>query len=405
MIVYIGIDWSREKHDVCMINERGQVIVSFEIKHDEAGFVEIEQNRQKLDVKPEECIVGIETAQNLLVDYLWDQGYQKVYILPPGVVKSTQGRFRQSRAKSDPWDARLIADMLRTDRHRYCLWKPDNVITRQIRVAVRFINSLTKDITRNTNQLRAVLHRYYPEAVNVFCKVNYLIALKFIQTYPTPDQAEKLTFEEFKKFARENRHTQPKKLAKCYSRLKDSYPPVNQAVINIYAPQAKSIATILEQLVIQKKKWLKKLTTLYLQHPDQKIYSSLPAAGAFLEPALLGKLGDDRNRYPSPSVLQAVAGTCPVTQHSGKRKVIFFRYACDHEFRAIVQQWARASLDYSPWANSYYRAVRPHAKTDSDAIRRLANRWLAVLWRIWQDQVPYDEAYHLKRRALRNKPQ
>ncbi len=146
---------------------------------------------------------------------------------------------------------------------------------------------------------------------------------------------------------------------------------------------------------------LARLGKLFLLHPDYEIYDSLPKAGALLAPALLAKLGDDRARYPTPAVLKAVAGTCPVTDRSGKHLRIYFRTACDHEFRQIVQQWARLSLDSSPWAATYYRSVRPHCKTESDAIRRLANRWLEILWRLWMDRKPYDEAFHLRQHTVR----
>jgi transposase len=141
---------------------------------------------------------------------------------------------------------------------------------------------------------------------------------------------------------------------------------------------------------------LTRLGKLYLLHPDREIYDSLPKAGALLAPALLAKLSDDRARFPNPAVLQAVAGTCPVTNRSGKHLRIYFRTACDHEFRHIAQQWARLTLDASPWAATCYRTVRPHCKTDSDAIRRLE-----VLWRLWSDRKPYDEALHLKQHTMR----
>lgn len=70
--------------------------------------------------------------------------------------------------------------------------------------------------------------------------------------------------------------------------------------------------------------------------------------------------GDDRHRFPEPASVQALAGTCPVTKASGKRKVVLFRYACDREFRHIAQQWARCSLSVSVWANAYWERTRPH---------------------------------------------
>ncbi len=121
-------------------------------------------------------------------------------------------------------------------------------------------------------------------------------------------------------------------------------------------------------------------------------------------PALLAKFGDHRDRFPSPASVQALAGTCPVTDCNGKRKVTYFRKACDRDFRNIAQQWAKASLSYSLWAVSYWRQVRPHCSSDSHAYLCLANRWLSIAWMLWQRRQAYEEAYHLQQRAQHSKP-
>ena len=124
----------------------------------------------------------------------------------------------------------------------------------------------------------------------------------------------------------------------------------------------------------------------------------------FLAPALLTKFGDDRQRFSQPASVQALAGTCPVTAASGKRRVVKFRRACDREFRNIAQQWAISSKPKSLWASIYWEQVRPHCNSDSHAYRCLANRWLAIAWNLWQTRQPYDEAYHLQQRARRSRP-
>lgn len=404
MIVYIGIDWSEKKHDVCYQHENGEVLRTIVIEHSMTGFAALERAREELGVTTEQCVVGLETAHNLLVDYLWDQSYEEVYVLPPNTVKSAQGRYRQSGAKDDRWDARLIADMLRTDRQRYAPWKPDSPLTRQIRATVRFLGQTKKDIRRQSNRLRAVLLRYYPAALHVFSRLESPITLAFIQRYPTPQAGAAVSFEAFKAFSREHQHTQPKKWARNYSRLLAPFPEANQATVDTYQPQAVALAETLEMLVKRKQDWMKRLKFLYAQHPDREIYAALPAAGDFLEPALLAKMGDDRQRFPSPGVLQAVAGTCPITKRSGNRRYVIYRKACDRDFRNIVQQWAKLTLDVSPWAQAYYRSVRPHCRRENDALRRLANRWLAILWKLWQERQIYDQDYHLKQHTLRCKP-
>jgi hypothetical protein len=105
MTVYLGIDWSEQKHDVCFLHPNGEVLRQLTIPHSLQGFTQLDHARQEMGIAASECGVGIETAHNLLVDYLWDQGYHQVYVLPPHAVDSAQGRFRASRAKSDRSDA------------------------------------------------------------------------------------------------------------------------------------------------------------------------------------------------------------------------------------------------------------------------------------------------------------
>ena len=402
MTVYIGIDWSENKHAVCFLDEKGEVIRVQEIAHTLSGFRQLDQVRQSLGVGRQEVILGLETAHNLLVDYLWDQGYEQIYVLPPKAVKSAQTRFRQSGAKDDAWDAHLIADLLRTDRHRYSPWKPDLPLTRQIRAEVRFAQQLGREAVQNQNRLRALLLRYHPAALDAFPHLDSLVGLAFLQAYPTYQQAQALRFEELKLFLREHHHTQTRLWTKLYAALHADAPSSSPELDTAYAPLAVAQAQILETLLRSRNACLSRLEKLYQLHPDREIYDSLPQAGTLLAPALLAKMGDDRARFPTAAVLQAVAGTCPFTKRSGKHAYVLYRKACDRDFRHIVQQWARLTLNVSPWAATYYRVVRPHCQTDNDAFRRLANRWLEILWRLWVDRKPYDEAFHLKQHTLCN---
>jgi transposase len=131
------------------------------------------------------------------------------------------------------------------------------------------------------------------------------------------------------------------------------------------------------------------LRQLFSEHADAFIFESLPGAGELLAPALLAKFGDHRDRFSTAGSVQALAGTCPVTVASGRRKIVKFRRGCGKEFRRIAQQFARASIKQSGWALAYWRDVRPHCASNSDAYRRLANRWPAIIWKIWQDRKPY----------------
>jgi transposase len=400
----MGIDWSQDKHDVAFMNAAGAIIARLTIPHQPDGFRELETTRQQLGVTATECLVGLETAHNLLLDYLWNHGYQQIYVIPPRVVKSSRGRYGHSAARDDTLDAQLLADLMRTDRARLLPWQPDSQLTRQIRARVAFVTYLTHAANRVHNRLRAGLLRYYPQALELFSGLMVPTTLAFIAAYNTPKALAALSYEAFVTFAHQQGYWNQQGLLACYARLHHTPLQASAATVSVYQDETRLLAQQLRELILAKREVQQAINTLFAQHPDQAIFDSLPGAGEFLAPALLAKLGDDRQRFPSAASLQALAGTCPVTMASGKRKRVAFRHACDHEFRQITQQWARCSLRKSVWAVAYWQQIRPRCTSEHDAYRRLANRWLAVLWKLWHSRELYDEAYHLQQRRRRSQP-
>jgi transposase len=405
MIVYLGIDWSQDKHDACFLNEQGLTITSLTIPHTVEGLHKLDSTRQKLGVSASDCWVGLETAHNLVIDYLWSRDYSQVYVIPPNAVKAARSRYSQSGAHHDPSDAFVISDMVRTDQARLQPWHPDSQLVQQLRAKVSLLIYLTHEKTRASNRLTAVLLRYYPAALLVFSRPLPTIAFHLICAYPTPAAARALTWTEFETFARGHHYRQSDaKLRASFARLQAPQPSAAPAVVAAYQGEAVLLAQHVLRLSHTKTEQTDELGRLFEQHPDADLFLSLPGTGPFLAPALLAKFGDDRRRFSSPFGLQCLAGTCPVTSQSGHRRIVKFRKACDHEFRTITQQWARASLSQSTWAADYFQRLRPQCDSDSHAYRCLANRWLVIAWRVWQDHHPYDEAFHLQQRAERQLP-
>jgi transposase len=402
MKVYIGIDWSKEKHDIVYMNEQGGVIVGQTVAATPAGYEALDEQRRKLGVDAEACLVGIETEHNPLVDYLSASGYSQIYILPPSKVHASRGRFRQSGASSDQKDAQLIADIVRTDEKRLRVWRPNSDLTQQLEILVSLEHFLCHNQVQLVNRLRSVLWRYYPQATQVFCTLDSQIALEFIIAYPNPQAAASLSYAEFEQFAQQHRYRKPKLLPGCFARLQSGQSRVSLAKTHAFQSEAVRLATLVLTLEQERSQTQRQIQLLFNTHADARIFASLPGVGAQLAPALLVKFGDDRQRFPDPGSLQALAGTCPITKSSGKGKVVLFRVACDHEFRTLVQLWARASLAQSVWANTYFRSILPRSRSISAAYRCLANRWLAIAWRLWQDRTLYSQEYHLQHHALRS---
>ena len=146
-------------------------------------------------------------------------------------------------------------------------------------------------------------------------------------------------------------------------------------------------------------------TALFKTHPDADTFSSLPGTGAFLAPAFSSSSATT-GTVSSAANVQAFAGTCPVTDSSGYRHRVYFRRGCDREFRYYAQQWAKASTERhrSQFADAYWHELLDRGFRKHHAYRCIADRWLAIAWRLWQDRAVYDEAYHLQQRLRRFRP-
>jgi len=402
-MLYFGIDWSRNKHQLCIRNDAGATISQMTFAHSLAGFHQLEAERCKLGVPPSECLVAIETAHNLVVDFMLERAYP-VYIIPPQATAGYRNRQRLSGAHDDQSDAALLAGILRTDRASHRRVQPTSALFQQLQGLVRLIETLRRSIQRQASQLHAALLRTYPPAVDLFSDLTTYIALEFLAAYPTLAEAQRLSLEQFSDFCHQHGYKRRTLIARRYTHLLAPAPPVSPAVSQAYRVPIQTLAQVLLPQVQARAAALSQLSQLFAQHADAPVFSSLPGAGPLLAAALLVKFGEQRERFPSAAEAQALAGTCPVTKRSGQKKLIQFRWGCDKEFRRIAQQFAQASRQQSGWATAYWHDVRPACGSDSHAYRILANRWLAIIWKLWQTGKPYDEAYHVQQRALRRRP-
>lgn len=398
MKTIIGIDWSEKKHCVHIYNEAGAWLMRFEISHSLTGFAQLEQRITAINSEPTNCLVAIETSHNLLVDYL-DSLHYTLYILAPSVVKSNRGRQGSSGAKDDDRDAQLLADILRTDRNRLIPWQADGPLVRQMGSLLSWVDDLTGTIVAQHNRLRTNLLRYYPQCLVAFAGLLGSIALQFLVTYPDPSELSNLTLDQLAAFCRQHRYYRTDRLPTLLANLQTPAPTLDETIVPAYSQQTVFLARQLLALTQQKKETIQQVKHLFEQHPDAPIFSSLPGAGVLLAPKLLVMFGDHRQRYPHRAILPAIAGTCPVTVASGKSRYVKFRRACNHQHRQTAQQFAQASTRSSVWAASYFSqaCLRGHSK--SHAYRCLANRWLQIIWTLWQKKQPYDEKYHLRQVA------
>lgn len=403
MKTIVGIDWSEKKHCVRLYNAAGALVSRLEVAHNVAGFARLERALARANPQPANCLIAIETSHNLLVDFLQSRGYT-LYVLAPSVVCSNRGRQGSSGAKDDDRDAALLADILRTDRGRLLPWQADGPLVRQMRTLLSWVDDLTGAIVAQQNRLRANLLRYYPQPLTAFGRLTGVIALNFLATYAAPADRAELTLDQFTAFCQAHRYYRRDHIAAMWAQLRAAAPTLDAAIVPAYRQQTAFLAPQLLALTRQKEATIGAVNALFAQHPDASIFASVPGTGDLLAPKLLVMFGDHRARYPRRDILPGIAGTAPVTVASGKTRTVKFRRACNRRYRQTAQQLAQASVRSSPWAAAYYQRARDRGLGKAHAYRCLANRWLHIIWALWQRRQPYDAAYHQRQVARHRRP-
>jgi transposase len=296
-------------------------------------------------------------------------------------------------AKTDRIDAHLLAKLGRFNLNELRRLEPDSPKVAELKTLTRDQDALVQMQTRLVNQLTACLKEYYPAALNLFGKLQQHSTLVFLQTYPTPQAAEAASLEEITATLRKGKHPRASQVAPTIRQ--EVQRPQLQASQIIVRTKSRLMLSLVRQLLVVIEEiahYEKEIQKLFLTHPDRQLWSSLPGAGKRLAPRLLAEWGDDRARYADANSVQTLAGTAPVPFESGNYARAHKRFACLKPLRNALHQFAWQSTLQEAWAASYYQRKRAEGKTHSMAVRALANVWVRIMYRMWQDQTSYQTA-------------
>ena len=395
----VGLDWAQDDHAVCVIDEQAQVHLRCTVAHSASGLADlIHQLRGVAD--PAALPIAVERPSGLLIDTLVEAGFPVVPI-HPNALKASRPRYSAAQGKSDPGDAFILADLLRTDGHRFRPLHPLSDDTRALRALARSRDDLVVQRVALANQLRALLESFWPGAAAIFADVDSPIALAFLARYPTPASAAHLGEKRLAAFLARQAYCGRRPAAQLLDRLRAAPAGLaGPAECEAKGELVRTLAAVLEPLVTQLQQLTASLEHAVAQHPDGPIIMSFPRAGRVNAAQILAELGDDRARFTHPDQLAAEAGVAPVTYESGKHRGVGYRWACNKRLRRAVTCFADNSRHASPWSAQVYRRARDRGCDHPHAVRILGRAWLRVLWRCWQDRKPYDPAAHRRARPL-----
>jgi Transposase/Transposase IS116/IS110/IS902 family len=400
-MIFVGVDWAEAHHDICVLDTAGEVLARKRILDTLVGVRELHELLGEHAEEPGEVFVGIEKDRGLIVTSMIGAGY-RVYALNPLSVSRYRERHVTSGSKSDPGDAKVLADLVRTDRHNHREAAGDSEGAESIKILARTHQGAIWSRQREANALRNALKDYYPGALAAFgTDLDDRDAIAILEIAPTPPLGAQLSQSKItaalkragrernlERRAKQIQHALREEQLHQGSILESAYGTITKAHVRMIRHYNAEIAELEAALAEG-----------FEQHPDAVIILSLPGMGTVLGARVLGEFGDAPNRYANAQSRRNYAGTSPVTKTSGTSRVVLARYARNSRLVDALEMVAFCSLTKSPGARAYYDELRARHKTHRQALRQLANRLVGILHACLEHHVLYDDTIAWKHRA------
>lgn len=393
----IGLDWADDHHDVSLLAAGADVIERRRLAHTPRALKDwVAELRTRFDGRP----VGIclELSRGPLIHALLDYDFLVLFPVNPLTLKRFREAFAPSGAKDDPLDADLLLELLATHRDRLRSWTPDDPTTRAL---ARLVEARRKAVdlrTRLTQQLTAELKGYFPQALAWTGKtLTSRLACDFLLRWPTLEAAQRARPETLRTFYYGHNCRRGDLIEQRLEEIRTADPlTTDAAIIETSVLTVQMLARQIQVLGPAITRYETEIKQLLASHPDADLFASLPGAGPALVPRVIAAFGTDRTRFESAAEVQQYAGIAPVTERSGKRTWVHWRWAAPTFLRQTFHEFAGLSIQHSVWARAYYDLQRERGKGHHAAVRALAFKWIRILFRCWQNRAPYHEARYLQ---------
>ena len=396
LLLFIGDDWAEAHHDIEIQDDTGRRLARRRLPEGLAGMAALHAliaEHLPDDAGPEQVMVGIETDRGMWVQTLVAAGYE-VYAVNPFAVSRYRDRHATSGAKSDPGDAKVLADLVRTDRHNHRPIAGDSDLAEAVKILARSHQNLIWTRQRQTNALRSTLREFYPAALEAFDDLAGRDALAVLAKAPTPAQGRKLRTTQISAALRaagrqRNLTGRAEEISATLRSEQLAAPPL---IAEAFGHSVRAMVAVIAELVRQIDRLESELTASFEQHPDAEILRSLPGLGPVLGARVLAEFGDDPHRYADAKARKNYAGTAPITRASGTRRVVLARHARNRRLADACYQWAFSALQCSPGARAHYDAHRAKGDTHHQALRALGNRLVGILHGCLRHRTGYSAA-------------
>jgi hypothetical protein len=348
-------------------------------------------------------VIGIETDRGLFVAALVAAGYQ-VFAVNPMSTSRYRDRHSASGAKSDTGDAKVLADMVRTDRHNHRPVAGDSDGVEAIKVLARAHQRMVWSTGRQTNLLRSTLREFYPAALVAFDDLASGDALEVLRIAPTPTLGAGLSRSKIASALRRGGRQRrlDERAVEIQAALRSEQLQASAVVATAMGASVSATVAVIAEMTAQTALLAAELEAGFDQHPDASVVRSLPGLGTILGARVLGEFGDEPNRYATAKCRKNYAGTSPITRASGTKRVVLARHVRNQRLADAIYLWAFSALTGSPGARRYYDERKAAGDTHHQALRALGNRLVGILHGCLAHHVAYDESIAWGHRTTNN---
>ncbi len=401
--VSIGLDWADKKHDVCIqvVDQPGRIFGVIE-NTPEAIEAWIQDLHKHYDGQ---IAVALELNKGPIIYALQKYEYVTLFPVHPLMLARYRQAFSSSGAKDDPSDAELALDLMLHYPEKIKPLVAPSPDLRKLGHLVEQRRTMVEDKRRLVNRLINALKQYYPQPLDWFAHRDTDLFCDFINRWPTLQQlkrAHQATVRRF--FLSKGGRTVPKTDQRITA-IKQAVPLTHdRAVIESHKLLATTLSKQIQLLNLVIREFDQEIEDLFETMDDASLFKSLPGAGPCLAPRLLVAMGEDRNRFQHAGQVQNYAGIAPVTERSGQKAWVHWRWRCAKFLRQSFIEWAAKTVKTSYWAGLYYEQQRAKGNSHQSSVRSLAFKWIRILFRCWKSRTLYDESKYLKALRNRNSP-
>ncbi len=390
--VFVGLDWAEDHHDVFVEDDTGKRLGGGRLAEGVEGVARFHEFVAGHVDDPADVIVATETDRGLFIGALVAAGYTVLAVNPMSTSRYRE-RHSTSGAKSDHGDAKVLADLARTDAHNHRPVAGDSELAEAVKVLARAHQTMIWSRQRHTNQLRSTLREFYPAALEAFDNLAGRDALAVLAIAPTPTIGKLLSRSKIAAALRRGGRQRriDERSVEIQTALRTEQLEAPALVADAMGASVAALVAVIAQIQTQVNRLETELADRFEQHPDAKIIRSLPGLGMTLGARVLAEFGDDPNRYADAKSRKNYSGMSPITRASGKHHVVLARYARNRRLADACYQWAFATLTASPGARLFYDQRRAAGDTHHRALRALANRLVGILHGCLRHHTIYDE--------------